>query len=120
YVGCSHLHVISISSDIFSTDRNHSYLRSFPTRRSSDLGDHRAARLLEAVAHGGGRERRERLLAVPEQHGAADTVLLGDVENDLRSEEHTSELQSRENLVCRLLLEKKNCDMISDKHIVTL
>src|SRR5690606_40732348 len=30
----------------------------------------------------------------------------------LRSEEHTSELQSRENLVCRLLLEKKkivNC-----------
>src|SRR5690606_7658853 len=27
--------------------------------------------------------------------------------NKLRSEEHTSELQSRENLVCRLLLEKK-------------
>src|SRR5690606_41622844 len=26
-----------------------------------------------------------------------------------RSEEHTSELQSRENLVCRLLLEKKKC-----------
>src|SRR5690606_41963287 len=26
---------------------------------------------------------------------------------DVRSEEHTSELQSRENLVCRLLLEKK-------------
>src|SRR5690606_41139454 len=28
-------------------------------------------------------------------------------EDALRSEEHTSELQSRENLVCRLLLEKK-------------
>src|SRR5690606_40742639 len=27
---------------------------------------------------------------------------------DERSEEHTSELQSRENIVCRLLLEKKN------------
>src|SRR5690606_41483009 len=27
--------------------------------------------------------------------------------NECRSEEHTSELQSRENLVCRLLLEKK-------------
>src|SRR5690606_41468164 len=27
-----------------------------------------------------------------------------------RSEEHTSELQSRENLVCRLLLEKKKQD----------
>src|SRR5690606_36546021 len=26
---------------------------------------------------------------------------------DIKSEEHTSELQSRENLVCRLLLEKK-------------
>src|SRR5690606_40470674 len=34
----------------------------------------------------------------------AEPVLDGDV---LRSEEHTSELQSRENLVCRLLLEKK-------------
>src|SRR5690606_39765232 len=28
---------------------------------------------------------------------------------DARSEEHTSELQSRENLVCRLLLEKQKC-----------
>src|SRR2546430_6527278 len=28
-------------------------------------------------------------------------------EADLRSEEHTSELQSQSNLVCRLLLEKK-------------
>src|SRR5690606_40970107 len=30
----------------------------------------------------------------------------------VRSEEHTSELQSRENLVCRLLLEKKNNERI--------
>src|SRR5690606_39820284 len=29
------------------------------------------------------------------------------IEDEARSEEHTSELQSRENLVCRLLLEKK-------------
>src|SRR3712207_8338702 len=29
-------------------------------------------------------------------------------EDDVRSEEHTSELQSRQYLVCRLLLEKKN------------
>src|SRR5690606_15571722 len=29
----------------------------------------------------------------------------------VRSEEHTSELQSRENLVCRLLLEKKTPDL---------
>src|SRR5690606_39284376 len=31
-----------------------------------------------------------------------------EVSSETRSEEHTSELQSRENLVCRLLLEKKN------------
>src|SRR6266511_2826652 len=31
-----------------------------------------------------------------------------------RSEEHTSELQSRENLVCRLLLEKKKKKIIKD------
>src|SRR5688572_32591026 len=31
-----------------------------------------------------------------------------DVAVDYRSEEHTSELQSQSNLVCRLLLEKKN------------
>src|SRR5690606_41708777 len=34
--------------------------------------------------------------------------LQGDFSISVRSEEHTSELQSRENLVCRLLLEKKN------------
>src|SRR5436309_8833308 len=32
-----------------------------------------------------------------------------------RSEEHTSELQSRENLVCRLLLEKKNNHHLSQR-----
>src|SRR3712207_7500765 len=34
----------------------------------------------------------------------------------LRSEEHTSELQSRQYLVCRLLLEKKNIDPRFDQH----
>src|SRR5258707_11558047 len=36
-----------------------------------------------------------------------DHAGLGDGVNDPRSEEHTSELQSRQYLVCRLLLEKK-------------
>src|SRR3712207_8189030 len=31
----------------------------------------------------------------------------------LRSEEHTSELQSRQYLVCRLLLEKQQCPSVS-------
>src|SRR5437660_8021639 len=38
--------------------------------------------------------------------GEADG-LRGEDGNDYRSEEHTSELQSRGHLVCRLLLEKK-------------
>src|SRR5690349_22149123 len=36
-----------------------------------------------------------------------DSTLLSLVTDDSRSEEHTSELQSRRDLVCRLLLEKK-------------
>src|SRR2546427_3896957 len=35
---------------------------------------------------------------------------------DMRSEEHTSELQSQSNLVCRLLLEKKKKGEASDIH----
>src|SRR5436309_12611300 len=49
---------------------------------------------------------RSRARAPPPQPrgpGSAGGRRLGDA----RSEEHTSELQSRENLVCRLLLEKK-------------
>src|SRR5436309_6211205 len=38
---------------------------------------------------------------------SADAAVAAGVEAGGRSEEHTSELQSRENLVCRLLLEKK-------------
>src|SRR3712207_8798391 len=41
---------------------------------------------------------------------AEETVQDAFVKVHLRSEEHTSELQSRQYLVCRLLLEKKNTD----------
>src|SRR5207302_4532850 len=41
----------------------------------------------------------------------------GSSSHSARSEEHTSELQSRENLVCRLLLEKKNNDMNECGHV---
>src|SRR5690242_21225206 len=37
---------------------------------------------------------------------------------DLRSEEHTSELQSHVNLVCRLLLEKKKKTKRTQKNII--
>src|SRR5690606_40059576 len=86
------------------------YVRSVPTRRSSDLGatvvfaQGSAAPVLEgSTAPGGpGWERPLLDLGTPEHPLLATwAVLLA------RSEEHTSELQSRENLVCRLLLEEK-------------
>src|SRR3712207_7309322 len=40
-------------------------------------------------------------------HDGAGGVGVRDGDHDRRSEEHTSELQSRQYLVCRLLLEKK-------------
>src|SRR5438445_3481901 len=43
----------------------------------------------------------------PEGHGARGEVHRGLIAPVDRSEEHTSELQSRQYLVCRLLLEKK-------------
>src|SRR2546430_13663489 len=43
-------------------------------------------------------------MSVPDVSGKA----IANLEVESRSEEHTSELQSQSNLVCRLLLEKKN------------
>src|SRR5690606_41880647 len=90
----------------FWLNRDLSTLHSFPTRRSSDL--------------------RPRYLALPRQNAMGIAHLLMQFAlrgvdfrryqvvhahfgypMGLRSEEHTSELQSRENIVCRLLLEKK-------------
>src|SRR5207247_11185110 len=70
----------------FSCAVRHRGLASFPTRRSSDLVRRRRG--------GGPAARRGRL----EKRGGRSRP---------RSEEHTSELQSRVDLVCRLLLEKK-------------
>src|SRR2546430_11397995 len=39
--------------------------------------------------------------------GAPESACMGGTGDEHRSEEHTSELQSQSNLVCRLLLEKK-------------
>src|SRR6185436_7027879 len=66
---------------------DHRDLHSFPTRRSSDLVLGRISMDLTAV-----------------DAGVAPDLAEGDW---VRSEEHTSELQSPDHLVCRLLLEKK-------------
>src|SRR2546430_12737324 len=52
----------------------------------------------------------EEHMAVRTRAGLFDVSHMGEIEiagKDARSEEHTSELQSQSNLVCRLLLEKK-------------
>src|SRR3712207_7619007 len=51
----------------------------------------------------------EDLLAVLDNLAVTNQTVV-DEEEALRSEEHTSELQSRQYLVCRLLLEKKTSD----------
>src|SRR2546429_3649528 len=47
------------------------------------------------------------------QEHAVGSGRQGGPDHSLRSEEHTSELQSRLHLVCRLLLEKKNARLAS-------
>src|SRR5690625_7779214 len=85
---------------------SHLNLRSFPTRRSSDLNEmsaHDLAELAQYTLH-----HYPDLLdmtRLPEFDIQGKTF---DNSNWMRSEEHTSELQSRGHLVCRLLLEKKN------------
>src|SRR5690606_41065801 len=61
--------------------------------------------LLQAGPQVGVRHHRSRV--IQQRHRHLSERALHPIE---RSEEHTSELQSRENLVCRLLLEKKNGD----------
>src|SRR5256886_4687554 len=53
------------------------------------------------------RERHVRVLEVGRPPVRDERVVLPVLEVACRSEEHTSELQSQSNLVCRLLLEKK-------------
>src|SRR3712207_8806289 len=54
------------------------------------------------------REDRNNILGIPDEQGRRRDGLADLLEEPLisRSEEHTSELQSRQYLVCRLLLEK--------------
>src|SRR5438552_12873135 len=91
-------------------------LRSFPTRRSSDLSEELAVYQLHLL----GKHTVKLVVAVHVPEPAIQSDLKGWVVrqpvqidvvfvHDLppRSEEHTSELQSPDHLVCRLLLEKK-------------
>src|SRR5688572_32453409 len=76
-----------------------------------------ADELARDVAHGGPDRRSALALRVAEPlHPEVEALVVRQARE--RSEEHTSELQSQSNLVCRLLLEKKiysimYCDLCS-------
>src|SRR5207244_9545831 len=75
-----------------SWDRDHLDLPSFPTRRSSDLSADFVMTPTQAML-----DELRQYVEVPDCKAVVNP----------RSEEHTSELQSPDHLVCRLLLEKK-------------
>src|SRR5688572_31534789 len=83
--------------------------------RSSDLPRERRAHsgsvpVIGVASHSGSSPRASRLNSGPPLTQRACTPKWA------RSEEHTSELQSQSNLVCRLLLEKKNDKEQDDRH----
>src|SRR5207253_3694404 len=93
---------------------------AFPTRRSSDLtracGGTRAksspSSTIRPAATGSAPERARRSVVLPAPFGPitptySPRATVRETPRSARSEEHTSELQSRGHLVCRLLLEKK-------------
>src|SRR5205085_9672010 len=94
-------------------------LHSFPTRRSSDLqiilplmlasviADIVASSLMRESLMTEKLSRRGLRVRAEYEVDVFRTTQVRDVMTRDRSEEHTSELQSQSNLVCRLLLEKK-------------
>src|SRR5688572_31558671 len=97
----------------FSSSAAHRDLHSFPTRRSSDLKPcqpyvpHRLRchwRVWSPSHRNPAFRRLFRWVLV--QQARPTTPLRRHSTPPKRSEEHTSELQSQSNLVCRLLLEK--------------
>src|SRR5690606_41580656 len=91
----------------------HPDLHSFPTRRSSDLAQNiltfrdcfpysfLIVKIFTALLN------ISDFYRIAQGNAAAVWLFGAGNHTEERSEEHTSELQSRENLVCRLLLEKK-------------
>src|SRR5437588_8454221 len=80
----------------------------FPTRRSSDLDEIAACERPEQLVQARALLRHE----LQHQQSGDEAVVGVEVVAEIvmardRSEEHTSELQSHSDLVCRLLLEKK-------------
>src|SRR5207253_4714624 len=92
------------------------YLHSFPTRRSSDLLVSGTAQSVSFSASGLPTGATAAFSPASCSPACSSTLTVttsastptGSSTITVRSEEHTSELQSRGHLVCRLLLENKN------------
>src|SRR5206468_12684412 len=107
------IYILYSISFFFTSSVAHLSLPSFPTRRSSDLHLHVPLTVVKVVIS----DLIERgYCPAPEirsQYRASESRISSAVLRHTngfglwRSEEHTSELQSRSDLVCRLLLEKK-------------
>src|SRR5205807_9209252 len=103
--------LVTASSFLFPLPALHRVLHSFPTRRSSDLR-HLAKfskdRFFLRQIKIAGQLLRDRARALARRERDQVGPCCADIAPEIdRSEEHTSELQSPCNLVCRLLLEKK-------------
>src|SRR5205085_11460024 len=102
----------------FSCARHHRHLHSFPTRRSSDLdgSGYRGRPIALGANEKTYSEQSTAMLQNSFRNATYSIIVMNAAEVSFlraeaalrnRSEEHTSELQSQSNLVCRLLLEKK-------------
>src|SRR3712207_7528378 len=91
----------------------------FPYTTLFRSGDEFAVLLPTAPSAEAGAEVAEKILAALEAPFRVEDVDLevGASLGIARSEEHTSELQSRQYLVCRLLLEKKNNTSRNSTHM---
>src|SRR5690554_5474806 len=97
----------------------HRDIHSFPTRRSSDLAEAEQAKIdakyqaliaeADALFEGNkldkAKSKYEAALAVKNEEYPQNRI--NEIESKVRSEEHTSELQSRPHIVCCLLLEQE-------------
>src|SRR5438034_11849167 len=93
--------VVDTGHFVFCSSASSYNIHSFPTRRSSDLGvrTRRSTRRLPVSSPCCSSDGHASLPRAGTNRPAQA--------NHSRSEEHTSELQSHSDLVCRLLLEKK-------------
>src|SRR5438034_3814846 len=74
---------------------------------------------MQRMAEAAGQHLCGKPVCLEDLHGVADDlhpILPNVVRDAVRSEEHTSELQSHSDLVCRLLLEKKKENYMPAQH----